>query len=96
VPTAFQGLKCARGGLKRRTYQVGARYQVRANPLLDCLSFFLRTCMQKLNVISSSTDVGCLSFYLRACMDKLNLINSSMGVGCLYVYVRTIRRYLSP
>jgi len=34
VPTAFQGLKCARGGLKCRKYQVRARYQVRANPLL--------------------------------------------------------------
>jgi len=35
VPTAFQGLKCVRGGLKRRKYQVRARYQVKANPLLD-------------------------------------------------------------
>jgi len=34
VPTAFQGSKCVRGGLKRRKYQVKARYQVRANALL--------------------------------------------------------------
>jgi len=30
VPTAFQGSKCVRGELKRREYQVKARYQVRA------------------------------------------------------------------
>ena len=31
VPTAFQGSKCVRGGLKQREYQVKALYQVRAN-----------------------------------------------------------------
>jgi len=31
VPTAFQGSKCVRKGLKRRKCQVRARYQVRAN-----------------------------------------------------------------
>ena len=34
VPTAFQGSKCVRGELKRREYQVKARYQIRANALL--------------------------------------------------------------
>jgi len=34
VPIAFQGSKCVRGELKRRMYQVQARYQVRANALL--------------------------------------------------------------
>jgi len=35
VPAAFQGSNCVRGGLKRREYQVKARYQVRANPLQE-------------------------------------------------------------
>jgi len=35
VPTAFQGSKCVRGGLKRREYQVRARYQIRSNALLE-------------------------------------------------------------
>jgi len=35
VPTAFQGSKCVGRELKRRTYQVRARHQVRANPLLE-------------------------------------------------------------
>jgi len=34
VPTAFQGSKRVRGELKRRKYQVKARYQIRANTLL--------------------------------------------------------------
>jgi len=34
VPTAFRGSKRVRGGIKRREYQVKARYQVRANALL--------------------------------------------------------------
>ena len=34
MPTAFQGSKCVRGGLKRSEYQVRARYQIRANALL--------------------------------------------------------------
>jgi len=34
VPTTYQGSKCVRRELKRRMYQVRARYQVRANPLL--------------------------------------------------------------
>jgi len=34
VPTAFQGSKCVLGELKRRKYQVKARYQIRANALL--------------------------------------------------------------
>ena len=37
MTTAFQGSKCVRGGLKRREYQVRARYQIRANALLDAL-----------------------------------------------------------
>jgi len=36
-PTAFQGSKCVRGELKRKKYQVRARYQVRANTLLAYL-----------------------------------------------------------
>jgi len=35
VPTAFPGSKCVRGELKRRKYQVEARYQGRANALLS-------------------------------------------------------------
>jgi len=34
MPTAFQGSQCVRGGIKRREYQVRARYQMRANALL--------------------------------------------------------------
>jgi len=34
VPTAFQGSKCVRGELKRRKYQVKARYLIRATALL--------------------------------------------------------------
>jgi len=34
VPAAFQGSECVRGELKRRKYQIKARYQVRADALL--------------------------------------------------------------
>jgi len=34
VPTAFQGFKCVRGGLKQRESPVRARYQIRANAVL--------------------------------------------------------------
>jgi len=37
MPTAFQGSTCVRGELKRRNYQVKARYQVKANALLTYL-----------------------------------------------------------
>jgi len=40
VPTAFQCSKCVRGELKRREYQVKARYQVRADA---CYCDFRRT-----------------------------------------------------
>ena len=35
MPTAVQGSKCVRRELTQRKYQVRARYQVRANPLLS-------------------------------------------------------------
>jgi len=39
VPTAFQGSNSVRGGSSRGRYQVKARYQVRANPLLQVRFF---------------------------------------------------------
>jgi len=39
VPTAFQDSKCIRRELKRRQYQVRARYQVRATALLTANAF---------------------------------------------------------
>ena len=56
VPTAFQSSKCVRGELKRRKYQVRARYQVRANPLLHLQALstqFLVACLP-----GSQRDLG--------------------------------------
>jgi len=89
APTAFQGSKCVRGGLKRREYQVSARYQVRANALPSTYIEILADVGQRARVVdnrlrteNNMRGCGYINKYIYRCM-------------CVYVYVylRGVRAY---